>query len=307
MAYPIEVQKIGSFAKHLLGQPGFHGIVLARVSGAIFLLGEQDEVIWITDSCSPMHIRNIQISTPLPDLAANTPFFTKDNTVQIGDSISLDVSSGLFWLSPRVEQVERVSVSRLNHKMMQFTPFLSIAPKPRGFGVFIGENFRILKENAYSDQRIFSDAILDRAASSIYEILLSLRSGRVDSVFEQFPSLIGLGLGLTPSGDDFLGGLLFTLHSLAAFYPEIIHLQQSKLKTFISLTKSQTNLISWTLLKDLSWGNGLEPVHLLVNQLFAEEPSQDLFDILCRLTAIGHSTGWDLLTGILVGLQVVSI
>jgi hypothetical protein len=111
--------------------------------------------------------------------------------------------------------------------------------------------------------------------------------------------LIGLGEGLTPSGDDFLGGMFFAFHQLQAAYPESAI---ADFRLHPESYRTRTHQISYTLLNDLAHGYAVAPLHHLVNGLLMGEPFETIYLYVTQLTSIGHSTGWDLLTGLLVGL-----
>jgi len=68
---------------------------------------------------------------------------------------------------------------------------------------------------------------------------------------------------------------------------------------------SRTNLISFTLLNDLANGHAIAPLHHIINSIINRK-DPDLNDpSVSHLTQVGHSTGWDLLTGLLVGLLTI--
>ena len=117
-------------------------------------------------------------------------------------------------------------------------------------------------------------------------------------------ALIGLGAGLTPDGDDFLGGLLFCINALQRLYPGAIHLGRSEQAWLIESARQRTNGISFTLLRDLSNGHAVEPLHELIRAVLCDMPPEGMRQAAMRLSRIGHSTGWDLLTGTLTGLLV---
>ena len=60
--------------------------------------------------------------------------------------------------------------------------------------------------------------------------------------------LVGLGPGLTPSGDDFLGGLLFAAHSLKTAYPEDFCWGQEVITDLMDWARMQTHSISHAVL-----------------------------------------------------------
>jgi hypothetical protein len=114
--------------------------------------------------------------------------------------------------------------------------------------------------------------------------------------------LVGLGPGLTPSGDDYLGGLLFTAHRLKAAYPTEFSWGAGPVLDFLYRARPQTNRISHTILSDLAHGHGPEPLHDLVNSLLQAEKARPLLSSVDRLIGIGHTSGWDMLAGVLTGM-----
>ena len=113
-----------------------------------------------------------------------------------------------------------------------------------------------------------------------------------------------MGEGLTPSGDDFLGGLLFGLQLVRKAYPKTLG-SPWNYSTFIEQCKPRTNRISFTLLKDLADGHALEPLHKFASALFQGQSIDQMLPSAEELIHVGHSTGWDLLTGFMVGMTVV--
>jgi hypothetical protein len=297
------IHQIGSTASRLLSQPDFHGEVIASVRGAIYLRSESDEVVWLSDPNSSMHTRNVQLSTPLLEVPVGTAFSAYENRLHLGNSLSLELSEVAVWNDPQLDQDRKPSLGKINQELKHLLPRFSKDIGKKGFGVLMMDILKIPNSDKYPSGQSFPDAFRTRSAPIVNSVLAILRQGRFDSLFDSVAPLVGLGAGLTPSGDDFLGGLLFTLHNLAALFPREIPLDKSRLDEFIADAKSRTHLISWTLLRDLSHGNGIEPVHVLVNHLFSTHSTPDLLDALHNLTSIGHSTGSDLLAGILAGFQ----
>lgn len=120
------------------------------------------------------------------------------------------------------------------------------------------------------------------------------------NIMAQADSLIGLGEGLTPSGDDFAGGLLFCLYWLSRLYADQLPFVDSA--RVIERLAGRTNLISFTVLRDLANGQGVEPLHLWLHCVLTGRPVAQIRQQAARLIRIGHSTGWDLLSGALTGL-----
>jgi Protein of unknown function (DUF2877) len=108
--------------------------------------------------------------------------------------------------------------------------------------------------------------------------------------------LIGLGPGLTPSGDDFVGGLLIALRASGhgavadALWNGIAH----------SLA-DRTSPLSAAHLRAAAEGHGAEAVHVALVDVL----NRDTLDFSLHLAAldrIGHCSGWDAMAGVAVAL-----
>ena len=107
-------------------------------------------------------------------------------------------------------------------------------------------------------------------------------------------ALLGLGPGLTPSGDDAVGGLLFARRMLAdapAWAPVAGSLALA--------AHTRTHAISAALLADLAAGHGHAALHRVAAAL-AE--GADPLPAARELVALGHASGWEMLAGLLIGL-----
>lgn len=102
--------------------------------------------------------------------------------------------------------------------------------------------------------------------------------------------LIGLGPGLTPSGDDYLGGMLLALRACAR-----VAQAQSLWRWLKPRLAGRTSEISAAHLAAAAEGEGHEALHLCLENLLGNERSWD--EALARLDGVGHCSGWDGLAG----------
>ncbi len=116
-------------------------------------------------------------------------------------------------------------------------------------------------------------------------------------VLEAATALLGLGPGLTPSGDDFLGGLLIALRllnrgDLAA-----------RLWTGIEAAAARRSVdLSVAHLRAAAAGRGSAGLHAALNALVTGR-AEDLPAVLGRVGKIGHTSGWDALAGAVTALR----
>lgn len=108
--------------------------------------------------------------------------------------------------------------------------------------------------------------------------------------------LIGLGPGLTPSGDDLIGGALCALH--AARRTGVA----ARLAAWaLPLAKAATNRISQAHLACAAQGESGEAVNdAIVALLEGNLPN------LARVDAVGHTSGWDALAGAVLAMERLS-
>ena len=109
--------------------------------------------------------------------------------------------------------------------------------------------------------------------------------------------LIGLGSGLTPSGDDFLGGFLIGLHAI-----DERGAARQLWKAIQADARGATNPISWAFLSAAARGLGSASLHATIAAVMS---GTDPADPLARLARLGHSSGWDALVGAVTALECV--
>jgi hypothetical protein len=103
--------------------------------------------------------------------------------------------------------------------------------------------------------------------------------------------LIGLGPGLTPSGDDFLGGVLVTLRQVGRH--ETAHRLAAEV---LAAALRGTHPISRAHLAAAADGMGAAPLHSALASLCGPDTPR-MEEALSAIDAIGHSSGWDALAG----------
>jgi hypothetical protein len=142
-----------------------------------------------------------------------------------------------------------------------------------------------------------ADPWLVRGAALVSAQLAAL--GRADVQGAMWPTidLIGLGVGLTPSGDDYLVGLLAGLE--AAHQPARAELAA----TVVAHARSRTTSIGVSSLVHAASGAYAERVHDVLAAI-ADDQARGLERAIRRLLAYGATSGGDLLVGLFAALDV---
>src|SRR2546422_10610602 len=100
---------------------------------------------------------------------------------------------------------------------------------------------------------------VERANQTVPALIDATRNLQVDGAITAIRPLIGLGPGLTPSGDDFIVGYLAGLWSTAGSDSSRLRFMSS-LGAWLSQAAAGTNAISRTYIKSAVYGNVSEPI-----------------------------------------------
>jgi len=147
---------------------------------------------------------------------------------------------------------------------------------------------------------------LSATGAAAYTVLAPLCAVRqafsVTTLLTLVKGLVGLGEGLTPSGDDFLVGRLAVLH-MTGYLP--CSAGPPVREQFCRCIRLGTSQLSGEFLRCAFEGHFAEPVVLLVRALCA--PAADAWPAYAaRLAAVGHSSGVDAMVGIALGCRFLA-
>ena len=140
---------------------------------------------------------------------------------------------------------------------------------------------------------------LSLAQQRLHDLAQALHSQDLAGFEAACLRLLGLGVGLTPSGDDLVGAVFFTLR-----YAPIAHWQPAMpaLRERISrAAQSASNPISAALLDDLLQGSSYRALHELFDAMHLQQMPA-INEAVRGLLRIGASSGGDMLAGVLLTL-----
>ena len=250
-----------------------------------------------------MHRRCLLTSTPLPQLTRGMLLPILDKTLLLDPDHELDFSRALVLPEPPLPGSDILPIEGLCTLMPQvYRELLKIQP-PVGFGILIPLILKWMEGDYPALGEPISHVKLAPARQAVGRILTCLREKDISRLPHATRSLVGLGEGLTPSGDDFLGGMYFALFLWGKTHPGLMDDLMCTSSEFIHQCRHLTNDISFTMLLDHIHGHALYPLHAFAHDLLEGRPVNILLPHARGLIAVGHSTGWDLLTGFLGGMS----
>ncbi len=264
----IRVIEVGDRARRLI-EGASSATVVAALRHSLYL-EVAGELIWLGPAGSTLHTRAV-LASDLPHVDAATRIET-----------SFDLRHAADW---RPHELPRpIHPETLASEGRRLAGMVDRLGRADGFGaLLVAERPAFPLDRAADDARRFLEACARNDAA------------KAAGIGER---LLGLGPGLTPAGDDLVGGAFFARRLIAsdAAWNEAAAAIRAR-------ADARTHPISATLLGDLLDGSGYAPLHDLA-QALAESDGAAALDAAARLVRIGHSSGWDILTGLLGALSI---
>jgi hypothetical protein len=218
------------------------------------------------------------------DLAINEAVFVNDHVLNIANKLAISIGNADKWESVLSDYPKNTDILYKNlFKMKEYISINGVDGGMKGSSKttspFEAEMFRMLEE---SSDMLLNEMIKNRMSESISHSI----------------KLVGLGPGLTPSGDDFLVGLFTILNVNKSPYYSYRALGEE----VVQKAKKLTNDISFMALKKASQGQVRESISGLVHSVFYGS-EQELIFSLKNVLKIGSSSGTDIALGIVCGLE----
>jgi hypothetical protein len=268
----VPLHEVGWRAAAALERTGGEARVLAVLSESHYVTAG-DQIIWLGRPGAMLHGRAMVAAVALPDVVP-------------GDHVVIDPRGARRW-EPSAATA-RVSRRDIQAGGRQLAAALRGPDPPPGLGALI-----VGAPLAFP---------LQAAASSARALARACASDDPDAATVASGALIGLGPGLTPSGDDFVGGAFFARACLAARGEAPGHGWEHAAATVLHGARERTHPVSLALLGDLVGGHGHAPLHELAAVLRTGGPPDAALAAARTLARLGHSSGWDMLAGFLAGL-----
>jgi hypothetical protein len=263
------------------------------------------ELLWLTSSGEALHRRGVRMAGSLPAVLPETECMAVGGRLVL-DAYHLDYSSAAVWLPAPLRSEDILPLDRLAEHLASVIPSLAQLPAPAGFGVLIPSIQGHFSDHPTPPAIPAASLFAARAWPVIRDVLDSCLAGDLASALSRADDLIGLGEGLTPSGDDFVGALLYWLARVREHRAGFLSLDLEVVEDFLRRSRPRTNEISHVLLADHARGHASDALQEFVDGLLTGQEGESLARDAARLTRIGHSTGWDLLAGVVAGAMAIS-
>ncbi len=266
------------------------GTVRGLTSKGIFLQC-REYILFITDAPykSPFNIYVPGYDRLMNELAVNTEFDVTADALVFGNSeIRIITENAEIWTPDAPVQMMTKHIDRTN-RMDSILNRISEIDPGKGW-MFLFNHHQTLPEDLAdrisNNTRLFTKAYIDR---------------NLDACLESASHLLGLGGGLTPSGDDWLAGFVLYQSCYQQAVDEPAPFLAALAQELLDLAKGKTTTISANRMLAASRGWSEEPFLQVIDALFTGKPiSTDLVELL---THFGHSSGVDTTLGIAASVE----
>nr|WP_300002935.1 DUF2877 domain-containing protein [Tissierella sp.] len=139
--------------------------------------------------------------------------------------------------------------------------------------------------------------------SALEGFKLAVEKRDIDKSLNSLFSILGLGIGLTPSGDDFIMGLMSVLlvsKRSSSFIEELLSAIKERLKESLDKTTFLSSELYFYAVEDK-----YSSIFLDIFDGIKKENKDNLFKSIQVLLAMGHSSGTDTLCGIVFAMNLI--
>ncbi|MHB8574457.1 MAG: oxamate carbamoyltransferase subunit AllH family protein [Dehalococcoidia bacterium] len=292
--YPVS---LGATAQSLLARPRFSATVIAPGRSATYLRTDDGEIFWLAPAGGVRHPRAILVNTSMFSIRRDAPAAVINGDLFIGGHCIYSVDGGTVWSPPALDWRFRGSTLQIATRLRAAARLASALPNSTPLLVLVST---LILDGKPPQNLTATDAFTSRAWPQLVMATSAFAAGDTAFIERLISSLVGLGPGLTPSGDDIIGGLLFALACLSS--PSIGGRGAVRGAGWAALLAGRTHEISIAIIRDLASGEGPEPLHDLARELLDTRSTGPVAATVQRVAAIGHQSGRDLLAGFFVGL-----
>ncbi len=262
----MRINRIGVLAQAALARSGAIARPLRGYPGAPYFEAA-GEIVWVGARLPALHPRAIVTAGEPP----------------LGEALRFDRLPEQAWSPPRMSR------SRVPPRSQVVATATLLRAAMAGIHVRPGPGTSLMGANTVHP--------IEVTAQRVSALARAYAQDSANAVAEASLQLLGVGSGLTPSGDDLAGAALFGRRWLLPFDAA----WEAAAAALSSAAGERSHPISAALVGDLAGGWSFAPLHALVEAIAAGDAAaaQTAASDLC---SIGHSSGRDMLAGVLIGI-----
>lgn len=287
---PIErvarIARVGRIASGLLSEAPEASVMGVTSRGAFIRLASR-WVIFLSgeDYCGPLTLNLHRLEDGLLKIAVGMPVRIEEGSIDFpGTGLRFDFDQAVVWLAP-VLPPEILPIEQRRNQLVEVTRELFRKQKGGLFADFLA---------ARMDDKRQSITPVNPVDQILYTMRMALLERNKTAFSNACEGVLGLGAGLTPSGDDLVAGLALALSRWGdVLLPDLF--MEDLFAGLIPLAYRKTSLLSANLIECACLGQADERLVLALDGIMTGEysPAQ----CASALAAWGSRSGSDALAG----------
>lgn len=296
MATTLFAHQIGAKANAMVLDPDRSWSVLASVSGAIYIESDAGDILWIAAGSAALHPRAILLPVmPAEQPTVGAECCLQDDCLHVGVNLVIRLCNAEIWC-PELVAGDGESASEVARRITAAIDQAAMRSSPQG--PLASALFPHASCGGRGSRNAMQQEFLTTASRAMESLCQASTGFSLLERLQDALELVGLGQGLTPSGDDLLGAFLYTLNVLDSPHGGFIGLDWELVDAWLQQACPLTNRISFAVLADHAHGDAVASLHELLDVALDGRPLEYLVRAAGRVSVIGQSSGWDMLAGV---------
>ena len=281
----------------------FSGVIHSIFHQACNVSLESDALLTLVSSEKGTPSQGIRLGTPpkftfLDQLRVGQSVACRGGILRIsGSELSVDLRTASLWHIDL--KGLRIDLHQRDRAQAWTVAWLELGKHRRGNGIS-AMIAAIPVPRQYPVTSPGIKTLVERAVQTVPALIDATSNLQVDAAIIAFRPLIGLGPGLTPSGDDFIVGYLAGLWSTTGSDSSRLRFMSS-LGAWLSQAAAGTNVISRTYIKSAINGNVSEPIATLAQRVGQAKSMDSVREAARTALQVGNTSGADGVLGLLLG------
>jgi len=212
----------------------------------------------------------------------------------------INLINASIFSSYRELGTNRQPETEIINRLSNFADECRKATSTNGFGPIWFTTEAIFNDTCLSLQN--PSTICIKAYPLIQEMIDGIRKINYQKIFNSAKYLSGLGVGLTPSGDDFLIGLVSSISLLKSYISETEYTRFCT--SVLDAARGRSNQISWTYLVHAMKSEISEPIFCFIECITVAK-SINIRKTVSKLFSFGATSGSELGLGAYTGIRIL--
>jgi hypothetical protein len=218
-------------------------------------------------------------------------FLQSDLTLSLIKARTVDCRPVFDFEKTSIEEVKgNIKELRLILQQGNAKGLLAIASE---FDEGFEDKHRKLLQNRYSEF----------ALPRVINLVLAIKKGNLEEIFNASRGIAGFGPGLTPASDDMLIGFMISLIYAAEYYGLLKGHAEAINSALLKGAEGRTTQLSYEMMSFAAKGEVTRNLHQLMSCIYFKS-EKNLYDSTLSVMDYGETSGSDMLLGIYLGCKV---